>query len=178
MMHRYTAVGISVLLVLACTTGWAQTFDTEEDVGTFRVKVGMFDLGEADTEFGLGADYEASNWMASADYVEVGDAGVDLWSLSGSYLLRQRKTPGTYYGGGVGYYKADGSAPGASVDDGSIGFHILGGMSFGEAEMDQLPPWFAEFRWVFGTDFTGDVEGIGGIGGDYDGWKLMVGRRF
>ncbi len=192
-MHRYTAVAVVVLLVLASSMGWAQMYDTaDEDIGAFRVKAGLFDLGDADSEFGFGADYEASNWMVSLDYVELEDttvqtqggpvaASADLWGISGAWLQRQDNNPGTYYGAGVGYYdfEASASQQGAtvSVDDGSIGFELLGGMSFGDAEMGELPPWFAEFRYLLGTDFTISA-GDASASGDLDGWKLMVGRRF
>ncbi len=171
-MHRVTVVVVVAALVLASTAAFAQM---DEDYSAFRAKLGVMELGEADVEFGLGVDYEASNWMLSLDWMEAesGPVTEEVWGLNASYLLRQDENPGTYYGAGVGYYQYDVSAPGGSADDGSIGFEVLGGLSFGEADAGQLPPWFAEFRYLLGTDFE-----IDDTGGDIDGWKLFIGRRF
>ena len=132
----------------------------------WQVRAGYYDLGDLGSDIGFGADYMARDWMASADYVTTSEGGgLDIWSLSGTYLKRMAGKPGTYYGAGAGWY--DVSEDGWS--DNSMGYHVLFGTEFGSPDQFGEPAWIAQARYVFGTDFGG---------GDIDGFQASVGRRF
>jgi len=110
--------------------------------------------------FGQGYDSAAYDYVTTSE-----DGGLDIWSGSATYLQRMSGRPGTYYGAGAGWYNV--SENGWSDD--SIGYHVLFGMEFGSPDQFGEPAWFAQARYVFGTDF-GDA--------DIDGFQASVGRRF
>ncbi len=160
-------IAMLALASVACGQGYfGQSYDAAA-YKTWQLRAGYYDLGDLGSDIGFGADYMARDWMASADYVTTSAFGddFDIWSLSGTYLKRMAGKPGTYYGAGAGWY--DLSANGDSDD--SIGYHVLFGMEFGSPDQFGEPAWFAQARYVLGTDFDG---------GDIDGIQASVGRRF
>ncbi|MCK4324854.1 MAG: hypothetical protein KAW89_10010 [Armatimonadetes bacterium] len=169
-MSRLT-VALMVVAMLALTSAafgqgyFGQAYDSDA-YKAWQLRAGYYDVGDAGSDIGFGADYMARDWMASADYVTTSNGGdLDIWSVSGTYLQRMSGRPGTYYGAGAGWYNL--SENGWS-DDG-IGYHVLFGMEFGSPDQFGEPAWFAQARYLFGTDFGG---------GDVDGIQASVGRRF
>ena len=169
-MSRFT-VALMVVAVLAvasvaCGQGYfGQAYDSAA-YKAWQLRAGYYDVGDAGSDIGFGADYMARDWMASADYVTTSEGGddLDIWSVSGTYLQRMSGRPGTYYGAGAGWYRiSDGGS------DDSFGYHILFGMEFGSPDQFGEPAWFVQARYVFGTDFDG---------GDIDGFQASLGRRF
>ncbi len=165
------SVALMVVAMLALTSvafgqgyyGWG--YDSAA-YKAWQLRAGYYDLGDVDSDIGFGADYMARDWMASADYVMTSVSGNDLNVLSGSatYLQRMSGRPGTYYGAGAGWYRISNGG-----SDDSVGYHVLFGTEFGSPDQFGEPAWFAQARYVFGTDFGG---------GDIDGFQASIGRRF
>jgi len=161
-MSRFT-VALMVVAVLAvasvaCGQGYfGQAYDSAA-YKAWQLRAGYYDVGDAGSDIGFGADYTTRDWMASADYVTTNDGdNLDIWSVSGTYLQRMSERPGTYYGAGAGWYRiSDGGS------DDSFGYH-------GSPDQFGEPAWFVQARYVFGTDFDD---------GDIDGFQASLGRRF
>ncbi len=169
-MSRLSVVLMGVAMLALASVAFGQGYyGWGYDAAAYKawqLRAGYYDVGDAGSDIGFGADYMARDWMASADYVTTSDGDdLDIWSVSGSYLQRMSGRPGTYYGAGAGWYNL--SEDGWS-DDG-IGYHVLFGMEFGSPDQFGEPAWFAQARYVFGTDFDG---------GDIDGFQASLGRRF
>jgi len=170
-MSRLTVVLMVVAMLALASVAFGQGyFGQGYDSAAYKawqLRAGYYDLGDAGSDIGFGADYMARDWMASADYITTDDGGdnLDIWSGSATYLQRMSGRPGTYYGAGAGWYNI--SEDGWSDD--SIGYHVLFGTEFGSPDQFGEPAWFAQARYVFGTDFGG---------ADIDGFQASVGRRF
>ena len=169
-MSRLT-VALIVVAMLALTSVafgqgyFGQAYDSDA-YKAWQLRAGYYDLGDAGSDIGFGADYMARDWMARADYVMTSVFGDDLDILSGSATSLQRMSgrPGTYYGAGAGWYRISNGG-----SDDSVGYHVLFGMEFGSPDQFGEPAWFAQARYVFGTDLDG---------GAIDGIQASVGRRF
>ncbi|MFP3903320.1 MAG: hypothetical protein ACLFWB_03650, partial [Armatimonadota bacterium] len=149
-MRKVLLVSLMVLLVAS--------FAFAQDEACFRGRIGWVDAGDLDSDLGFGVDYMKANSMFSFDYsshdkgwtemvegvaVDV-NLDADLMSLSYTFLQRPEDENGamsnSYYGAGIGYYDADadltasagGRTESESASESSVGFHLIGGMEFGE----------------------------------------------
>ena len=165
-------MALAVLLVGSFAYGqgygyyYGQMYD-EEAYEAWRAHVGYYDLGDAGSDIGFGADYTSKSYQASFDWVSTQEKGTDydVMGLSATYLWRMEEKPGTYYGGGLGWYDVDSGTD----SDSTLGYHVLVGAEFGTPDQFGEPAWFAEARYLLGTDIEGaDIDGI---------W-LLAGRRF
>ncbi len=160
---------VAVLLLSGLAYGqgyYGQMYDQEASEA-WRAHAGWYDLGDAGSDIGFGADYISKDYLVSFDYVSTDEDGadIDVMSLSASWIWRMQEKPGTYYGAGVGWYDVDWAAN----SDSDLGYHVVAGTEFGSPDQFGQPAWFAEARYVFGTDFDG---------GDIDGARVLAGRRF
>ncbi len=169
-MSRFTVVlTVVVMLVLASVASGQGYFGQAYDSAAYKawqLRAGYYDIGDLGSDIGFGADYTARDWLVSADYITTSEFGEDfnIWSASATYLQRMSGRPGTYYGAGAGWYRVSNSE-----SDDSLGYHVLFSTEFGPPDQFGEPAWFAQARYVFGTDFNG---------GDIDGFQASIGRRF
>ena len=102
--------------------------------------------------------YEVENHGAASSrtlYLRRDDT--DIWAATANFIrtvAREGQHSEVYYGGGPGWYKVHGS----DTERDSFGAQVLVGFTH---ESD----WFAELRYVFGTEFdwgggTSDVDGV------------------
>ncbi len=155
-----------------------------EESNDIRLRVGWFDMGDADTGLGIGADYmfRAMNtdWVVGGEWGDADGGSSEMsaeaqgqvgsidsyWGVTINWIARQdaqptydNMSPRLYFGGGVGYYGVtDGT------EDEAIGYQALLGVDFGE-------DWFIDGRWVLGTEMFDDTFNV-------DGPRLSIGFRF
>ncbi len=170
-MHKLSVamIVVAVLLLSGLAYGqgyYGQTYD-QDAFEAWRLHAGWYDLGDAGSDIGFGADWISRDYLASFDYVSTTAMGDDInvMSLAASYLWRMENNPATYYGVGLGWYDLDANG----YSDSDLGYHGVAGTEFGSPDQFGQPAWFVEARYVFGTDFGGD---------DIDGPRIGVGRRF
>ncbi len=181
---RRLMVVVVVALLLPCMAMAQYGMDMDDETRQLRVRAGWFDMGDADDGFGVGADYlfEAfeQEWMFGVEWGDIdpeptsqacsaqlnGALPDTYWGVTLNWIGRttqddrmyEEDTTQFYYGGGIGWYRLD-----DGTDDDSFGVQALVGADFAE-------DWFADLRYVFGTDLFEDA--------DVDGIRATVGYRF
>jgi len=163
----------AVLLPCAAMAQWMEPAYMEDEASIYglRANVGWFDMGDADTGLGIGADYLfpalGQDWMLGLQWGEgeirtssTRTSTVDVWALDWNWIASvpaPDKKYQWYYGGGIGYYRVENSD-----SEDSIGFQVLAGINFSEA-------FFGQVKYVIGTDF--DDENVDGI-------RVSLGYKF
>lgn len=174
-MYKVSIAVVALTVLLVCSLAYGQGYGyygqmyDDDAYEAWRAHAGWYDLGDAGSDIGFGADYTTKSYQASFDMVSTDAMGVDvdLTALSATYLWRMEEKPGTYYGAGLGWYDIGWG----TMSDSTLGYHVVGGTEFGNADRFGEPAWFAEARYVFGTDAPGGS-------GDIDGIWVVGGRRF
>ena len=170
-MHKLsvalTIVAVLLLSGLAYGQGYYGQMYDQDAFEAWRLHAGWYDVGDAGSDLGFGADRISRDYLVSFDYVSTnkGSTDIDIMSVAASYLWRMADNPATYYGAGVGWYDVDADGFG----DSDLGYHAVVGTELGSPDEFGEAAWFAEAKYVFGTKLTFS---------DIDGVRLVVGRRF